>query len=87
MTRQEIEDTVGGIIAAIAACNQDEVVPEACLVDDLCLDSLLDSLDAINIQIELDREFGTHFFSYEVDELGCKTVKDVYDIVEQALNE
>ena len=82
MTREEIENTVGGIIADIAACNQDEVVPEASLVDDL----YLDSLDAIDIQIELDREFGTHFFSYEVEELGCKTVKDVYDIVEQALN-
>ena len=82
MTREEIENTVGGIIADIAACNQDEVVPDASLVDDL----YLDSLDAIDIQIELDREFGSHFYSCEADELGCKTVKDVYDIVEQALN-
>jgi len=60
----------------------DELRPEARLTEDLGADSL----DAIEITMELERTFGISITDYQLRQMTeSGTVQDVYNMVEEAL--
>lgn len=62
--------------------NPDELRPEARLTEDLGADSL----DAIEITMELERTFGISITDYQLRQMTeSGTVQDVYNMVEEAL--
>lgn len=45
-----------------------------------------DSLDGIDITIELDKEFGIDISDQEIDRINNGTLTDIVDVVEEELN-
>lgn len=78
-SRQEIESKVNDILVDKLGVSEIEVKPEATLKDELGADSL----DAVEIVMELEREFGISISDEELDGVTSCKVSEVYDLVER----
>ncbi len=80
MTKEEILERVREILSQAFELDPSDVVPTAHLIDDLDLDSI----DAIDLAVDLERETG---LSLKEDELrAVRVVQDVVDLVHRRLN-
>jgi acyl carrier protein len=79
MNRQDIEKKVNEILVDKLGVELDMVKDEAKFEDDLGGDSL----DCVELIMEFEKEFGISI--KDEDAYKCETVKDMYDLVEQAL--
>lgn len=77
MTREKIKEKIVGIIEDIGVYV--EVSEESSLANDLGFDSL----DVVELTINVEKEFKIDISDDEVSEV--KTVKDVIDVVEKLL--
>lgn len=75
MDRQEIIERVNGIIIKTLGVEKDAVKESASFDSDL----YADSIDHVEIVMEVERSFGISVSDKEADSL--KTVGDIYDIV------
>lgn len=70
------------LIDKLVINNPDELRPEARLTEDLGADSL----DAIEITMDLERTFGISITDYQLRQMTeSGTVQDVYNMVDEAL--
>ncbi|MBR6604579.1 MAG: acyl carrier protein [Prevotella sp.] len=83
MKREEIEQKVNEVLIDVLGIDQAEIRNESKLEDDLNTDSL----DAVEIVMELEHEFGISIPDEKMygSENEICTVKDVYDLVEGLL--
>ena len=83
MDKQDIITKVNDIlIDKLCIDNPDELKPEAKLAADLSADSL----DAIDITMEIEHQFGISISDYQMHQMtDGGTVQDIYTIVEEAL--
>ena len=83
MDKQDIITKVNDIlIDKLCIDNRDDVKPEAKLADDLGADSL----DAIDVTMEIEHQFNISISDYQMHQLtDGATVQDVYAMVEEAL--
>ena len=81
LTREEIEKKVGEIVADKLGIDESELKPEAVLSTDF----MADSLDAVEICVELEKEFGIEIEDDVFDKVHTFTVSDVYDLVGERL--
>jgi acyl carrier protein len=83
MEKQEMISKINAILTEkLVIDNPDELKPEAKLAEDLGGDSL----DAIEITMELEREFDISISDYQMHQMtDGGTVQDVYAMVEEAL--
>lgn len=79
--RKEIEQRVNEIIQPRLADSRIEIKPEQKLSTDLCFDSL----DAIEICINIEKEFDIYISDDKIDAIANATVGDIYTMVEQHL--
>ena len=79
MNRQDIEKKVNEILVDKLDVELGMVKDEARFEEDLGGDSL----DFMELVMEFEKEFGISINDY--DAYKCETVKDMYDLVEQAL--
>ena len=82
-TREEIESGVREVIARCMGLETDEVKNDALMRDDIGCDSL----DCVEIVIDLEREFGINIPDNEVDAAAGWTVSELCDYVEERLKE
>ena len=83
LSRKEIEEKVNEILVDKLCVTEEEVKPEASLEDDLGADSL----DAVEIIMEIEREVDITIPDEEVSAMNSCKVSDVYDIVEKIQNQ
>lgn len=81
LTREEIEKKVGEIIADKLGMIESELKPEAVLSSDY----QADSLDAVEICMELEKEFGIEIEDDVFDKVHTFMVSDVCDLVGERL--
>ena len=83
MDKQDIITRVNDIlIDKIGIYNRDELKPEAKLAEDLGADSL----DAIDVTMEIEHQFNISISDYQMHQMTAEgTVQDVYDMVTEAL--
>ena len=83
MEKQEMINKINDIlIDKLWIDNRDELKPE----DKLAEDFGADSLDAIDVTMELEREFDISVTDYQLRQMTeSGTVQDVYDMVTEAL--
>lgn len=82
-TREEIDSGVREIIAQVMRLKTDEVK-----LDDLMKDGIgCDSIDCVEIVIELEKEFDISIPDNEVDAAAGWTVSELCDYVEERLKE
>lgn len=81
LTREEIEKKVDEIIIDKLGIDESELKPEAVLSSDY----QADSLDAVEICMELEKEFGIEIEDDVFDKVHTFTVSDVYDLVGERL--
>ena len=82
-SREEIESGVREIIAQVMRLEADEVK-----LDDLMKDGIgCDSLDSVEIVIDLEREFGIRIPDNEWDAAAGWKVSELCDYVEERLKE
>lgn len=81
LTREEIEKKVGEIVADKLGIDESELKPEAVLSTDF----MADSLDAVEICMELEKEFDIVIEDDVFDKVHTFTVSDVYDLVGERL--
>lgn len=83
MDKQDIITKVNDIlIDKLCIENRDELRPEAKLAEDLSADSL----DAIDVTMEIEHQFNISISDYQMHQMtDGATVQDVYDMVEEAL--
>ena len=82
-SREEIESGVREIIAQVMRLKTDEVK-----LDDLMKDGIgCDSLDCVEIVIELEKEFGISIPDNECDAAAGWTVSELCDYVEERTKE
>ena len=83
MDKQDIITKVNDIIIdKLGIYNHDELKPEAKLAADLGADSL----DAIDITMEIEHQFGISISDYQMHQMtDGGTVQDIYAMVEEAL--
>lgn len=77
MKKEEIEKKVNDIIVDKLRVSNDDVKPDALMEDDLGADSL----DAVEITLDLEREFGITISDEDMDGLTNCKVSDIYDLV------
>lgn len=70
-------DKIKEIMADTLACDENKITPEASIADDLSIDSL----DAVELVMALEEEFGIKIPDEELGKL--KTVQDIVDTVEK----
>ncbi|MDP4116189.1 MAG: acyl carrier protein [Bacteroidota bacterium] len=73
-------DKIIGIISEVAGCNKDEITETTNLID-----LGLDSLDIINIEVDLEDEFGIDV-PYDVGQ-SFETVEDVVFAVKERMGQ
>ncbi len=83
LSRKEIEEKVNEILVDKLCVTEEEVKPEASLEDNLGADSL----DAVEIIMEIEREVDITIPDEEVSVMKSCKVSDVYDIVEKIQNQ
>lgn len=76
--REEIESKVNGILVDKLGIDEGEIRPESMLGQDLTADSI----DIVDITIELERDFNISIPDDTMGRMYVSTVKDVYDTVE-----
>ena len=83
MDKQDIITKVNDIlIDKLYIDNADDVKPEAKLAEDLGADSL----DAIDVTMEIEHQFNISISDYQMHQLtNGATVQDVYAMIEEAL--
>ena len=81
LTREEIEKKVGEIVADKLGIDESELKPEAVLSTDF----MADSLDAVDICIELEKEFGIEIEDDCFDTVHTLKMSDIYDLVGERL--
>ena len=79
-TREEIEKKVRAVISAVI---DDEVKMNELMRDDLCCDSI----DFVEIVMDLEKEFGIDIPNNEAEAAAGWTVSEVCDYVEEKLKE
>ena len=79
-TREEIEKKVRAVISAVI---DDEVEMNELMRDDLCCDSI----DLVEIVMDLEKEFGITLPDNEVVAAAGWTVSEVCDYVEEKIKE
>ena len=79
MDRQKIESKVNDILVDKLGVEPDMVKNDAKFEDDLGGDSL----DCVDLIMEFEHEFGISIKDEDAEK--CETVKDMYDLVENAL--
>lgn len=79
MDRQKIESKVNDILVDKLGVEPDMVKNDAKFEDDLGGDSL----DCVELIMEFEHEFGINIKDEDAEK--CETVKDMYDLVENAL--
>ena len=75
------EDRLKKIIAKELSVSEEEVTPDASFIDDLNADSL----DLVELIMELEEEFGVKISDEEADRI--KTVKDAMDYLHEHAGE
>ena len=81
MERNEIEKKVNDVLNDVLGIDYSEIKDDAVLEADLAADSI----DAVEIVMALEHEFGISIPDEKMyNNEGC-TVKDVYDLVEELL--
>ena len=75
MSREEVQDQLAQILVRQLGIDAEQVKPEASLADDL----KADSLDFVELIMELEDEFGVKIS--DEDALGIKTVGQAVDYV------
>ena len=78
MERDKIEKKVNDVLNDVLGIDYDEIKDDAVLKDDFGADSL----DAIDIVMELEHEFDISIPDEKINGNESCTVKDVYDLVE-----
>lgn len=81
LTREEIEKMVGEIVADKLGIDESELKPEAVLSTDF----MADSLDAVEICVELEKEFGIEIEDDCFDTVHTLKMSDIYDLVGERL--
>jgi acyl carrier protein len=83
MEKQEMINKINDIlIDKLCIDNRDELKPEAKLAEDFGADSL----DAIDITMEIEHQFGISISDYQMHQMtDGATVHDIYTMVEEAL--
>ena len=83
MEKQEMIERINAIlIDKLVIDNHDELKPEAKLADDFGADSL----DAIDITMEIEHQFNISISDYQMHQMtDGGTVQDIYTMVEEAL--
>lgn len=81
MERKEIVDKVNLILSEILGVEADSIVGG----DSFEGDYGCDSLDCVDIVMTMEREFSISI--QDEDAFGCKTVGQLYDLVENAIKE
>ena len=81
MNRQEIEKKVNDVLNDVLGIAYSEIKDDAVLEDDFGADSL----DAVELVMELEHEFGISIPDEKMYSNESCTVKDVYDLVEGLL--
>lgn len=81
MKRDEIEKRVNDVLNEVLGVDYSEIKGDAVLSDDLDADSL----DAVEIVMELEHEFDISIPDEKMYGNESYTVKDVYDLVEELL--
>ena len=79
MDRQKIESKVKEILIDTLGVEPDMVMNESSIQYDLGADSL----DAVDLIIKAEREFGISIKDEEA--VKCQKVKDIYDLIEKSL--
>lgn len=72
-----IQDKVRSIIASKLGLNETEITPEKNLSNDLGADSL----DVVELSMELEREFNLKFEDSDTEKI--QTVADLYKLIEE----
>ena len=81
MKRDKIEEKVNDVLTDILGVDYSEIKDDAVLSDDLGADSL----DAVEIVMDLEHEFGIYIADEKIYGNESCTVKDVYDLVEELI--
>ena len=71
-----IQDKVKSIIASKLGIDESEITPEKSLVNDLGADSL----DVVELSMELEREFNLKFEDSDTEKI--QTVNDLFKLIE-----
>ena len=82
-SREEIESGVREIIAKCMQLETDEVKNDDLMKEDIGCDSI----DCVEIVMELEKEFGISIPDNEVDAMAGWTVREMCDYVEERLKE
>ena len=82
-SRQEIESGVREVIASVMGLKTDEVKNDDLMKEDIGCDSI----DCVEIVIELENEFSISIPDNEVDAAAGWTVSELCDYVEERLKE
>lgn len=75
--KKEIREKVCNILTGSLGVNEDAVEPTATLKYDL----MADSLDAIEIAIQLEREFGVNITDFQINNMHNGTVEDLCEMI------
>lgn len=81
MEREKIEKKVNDVLNDVLGIEYSEIKDDAVLEDDFGADSI----DAVEIVMELEREFGISIPDEKMYSNESCTVKDVYDLVDGLL--
>ena len=74
------QDKIRSIIASKLGIDESEITPEKSLVNDLGADSL----DVVELSMELEREFNLKFEDSDTEKI--QTVTDLYNLIEGYVN-
>ncbi len=72
-----IQDKIRSIIASKLGLDEDEITPEKNLANDLGADSL----DVVELSMDLEREFNLKFEDADTEKI--QTVADLYKLIEE----
>jgi acyl carrier protein len=81
MEREKIEKKVNDVLNDVLGVDYSEIKDDAVLKNDFCADSI----DAVEIVMGLEHEFDISIPNEKMFDLESRTVKDVYDLVEELL--
>lgn len=79
MTRKQIEKKTKAIVAGVLMVKESKVRPDAWLMIDLNADSI----DFVEMVIELEKNFGIDISDEETEFCDTWTVKELYDFIEK----
>ena len=75
-----IQDKIRSIIASKLGLDESEITPEKNLTNDLGADSL----DVVELSMDLEREFNLKFEDADTEKI--QTVEDLYKLIEEYVN-